>query len=432
MRALLVNPWITDFSAYDLWSKPLGLLKIAYYLKRSGFEVELIDCLDRFHPKLQRFLTKPLRGSIYGCGNYYFEEIEKPKILKDVPRRYKRYGLPIELFKSLLKEQKSPDVIFVTSGMTYWYPGVFEAIDLLKKQFSSTPIILGGIYATLCYQHAKENSGADIVYKGNKIEEIMSLISEKVNPEDDEDHYAYELYPNLGYITLRTSGGCPFRCTYCGWYLLEDKLWQAEPEAIINTIEHFYKMGIRNFSFYDDCLLYNSENHIIKILEGLKKRDIHCFFHTPNALNIRFISKRIARLLKESGFVNPRLGLEFTSSKMQQETGGKVSNKEFIRALRYLEEVGYSPKDVSVYLMMGLPGQSLDEIEESIRFLARFKVRIHLEEYAPVPGTPDYERSGLSKEVDPLLHNNSIFPLFREKYPEFQRLKDLVHNLNKI
>ncbi|MFQ5628541.1 MAG: hypothetical protein ACE5I1_07255 [bacterium] len=26
---LLVNPWITDFAAYDFWSKPLGLLYIA-------------------------------------------------------------------------------------------------------------------------------------------------------------------------------------------------------------------------------------------------------------------------------------------------------------------------------------------------------------------------------------------------------------------
>ena len=29
MRLLLVNPWIYDFVAYDLWSKPLGLIKIA-------------------------------------------------------------------------------------------------------------------------------------------------------------------------------------------------------------------------------------------------------------------------------------------------------------------------------------------------------------------------------------------------------------------
>jgi hypothetical protein len=59
-------------------------------------------------------------------------------------------------------------------------------------------------------------------------------------------------------------------------------------------------------------------------------------------------------------------------------------------------------------------------------------VRVYLEEYSPVPGTPDYERSGLAPDADPLLHNNSAFPLYSpEKYREIQRLKDLNHRLNE-
>ncbi|MBD3380022.1 MAG: B12-binding domain-containing radical SAM protein, partial [Candidatus Omnitrophica bacterium] len=49
---LIVNPWIYDFAAYDLWMKPWGLLKISSILKRNGFGVDLIDCLDRHHPSL--------------------------------------------------------------------------------------------------------------------------------------------------------------------------------------------------------------------------------------------------------------------------------------------------------------------------------------------------------------------------------------------
>ena len=30
---LLINPWITDFAAYNFWIKPLGLLYIASLLK---------------------------------------------------------------------------------------------------------------------------------------------------------------------------------------------------------------------------------------------------------------------------------------------------------------------------------------------------------------------------------------------------------------
>jgi hypothetical protein len=58
---LLINPWIYDFTAYDFWLKPLGLLYIAAILKKhSDFSLHFIDCLDRHHPLLGRKLkTKP-------------------------------------------------------------------------------------------------------------------------------------------------------------------------------------------------------------------------------------------------------------------------------------------------------------------------------------------------------------------------------------
>ena len=33
--------------AYDFWSKPLGLLYIAGVLREIGYDINLIDCMDR-------------------------------------------------------------------------------------------------------------------------------------------------------------------------------------------------------------------------------------------------------------------------------------------------------------------------------------------------------------------------------------------------
>ena len=38
-KIILINPWIHDFSAYDLWLKPLGLLYIAAYLEKYGYQI---------------------------------------------------------------------------------------------------------------------------------------------------------------------------------------------------------------------------------------------------------------------------------------------------------------------------------------------------------------------------------------------------------
>ena len=34
MKALLVNPWICDFAAYDLWLRPYGLLRVGAVLRK--------------------------------------------------------------------------------------------------------------------------------------------------------------------------------------------------------------------------------------------------------------------------------------------------------------------------------------------------------------------------------------------------------------
>lgn len=439
VRALLINPWIYDFAAYDLWSKPIGLLRIASCLKKAGVGVTLIDCLDRFHPRLQQDLgSKAPKSTVFGDGHYHSEPVEKPGVFRSIPRRFKRYGMPPGLFRALLAGE-SPDVVLVTSGMTYWYPGAFEAIRIVKEHFPSVPVLLGGIYARLCPEHARRYSRADLVYAGSNIREVVELVGKLVGkdfdvaPAEAEDpDPAYELYPELHYITLRTSSGCPFRCSYCGWYLLENGFRQADPERVFNLIKYFAGQKVKNFSFYDDALLYNAESHLVLILEKVIKSRLKVNFHTPNGLHVRFITPGVARLLKRAGFVRPRLGLETASAARQAETGGKVNNEEFLRAVKFLVGAGYSPGEIAANIMMGLPGQDFEEVKESIAFAASAGVRVHLEEYSPVPGTPGFARSGLPSDCDPLLHNNSAFPLYRpEDYYKFQELKDLARRLNR-
>ena len=67
---LLINPWITDFAAYNFWIKPLGLLSIASLLRKNGFQITLIDCID-FSIKTEK----------YGDGKFFKTKIEKPVLL---------------------------------------------------------------------------------------------------------------------------------------------------------------------------------------------------------------------------------------------------------------------------------------------------------------------------------------------------------------
>ena len=109
---------------------------------------------------------------------------------------------------SLIEEK--PDLIGITSGMTYWYPGVFKLIEITKKFFQGIPIILGGIYATLCYDHAKKHSGADIVFKSGIELDAAKLISELTQfPNPQSALICYHILPSTLVGEETESGSFP-------------------------------------------------------------------------------------------------------------------------------------------------------------------------------------------------------------------------------
>jgi len=440
LNILLINPWIYDFAAYDFWAKPIGFLYLAALLRHNGFSLHYIDCLctDRhFSPALS------LQRKESGQGKFLKTKIEKPESLKAINRNYSRYGIPSEVFQDLLLRLPQPDVILITSMMTYWYPGAFEVIKHVKRIFPKTPIILGGIYATLCTEHAKANSGADVVISGHGEIEVLKFVSSGAGNDitftpnlknlDSLPYPAFDLYNHLSYICILTSRGCPYRCVYCASHLLNHPYTSRDPIAVADEIELWWKcQGVTNFVFYDDALLFEPETRLIPLMKEIIRRGIPVNFHTPNGIHIRGMTDEIARLMFLSRFKTIRFGLETANENLMKKTGGKTTQAEFIQAITYLKKAGFSKEEIGVYLLTGLPGQRAEEVEESIAFVRDCGARPYLAEYSPIPGTVLWEEAIKTSRFDlanePLFHNNSIFPCEWEGFTQkdLERLKRLI------
>jgi radical SAM superfamily enzyme YgiQ (UPF0313 family) len=429
---LLIHPWITDFAAYNFWIRPLGLLSLASLLREYGCRVTLIDCLDHLSRRKQ-----------YGDGRFLKTKIEKPLPLKGVPRNYCQYGISEKALLERLSSVEKPDLVGITSGMTYWYPGLFKAIEIIRKAFKGVPIILGGIYATLCYEHAQKYSGAGIVFKGNGDRAVLQLMSELTHFElltdnckleiDNLAYPAFDLYLHLDYACISTSKGCPFRCTYCASPYLNQGFYRKDPGKVVEEIDYWTtRYSVRDIAFYDDALLFNPSEHFIPLMREVIRKGIHCKFHTPNGLHIREINDEVAELLFRGGFKTIRLGLETADEATQMESGGKVNNKEFENAIKNLKRAGYSGEEIGVYIMVGLPGQRAEEAKASIAFVKETGARPLLTEYSPIPHTPLFEKakekSPFDLENEPLFHNNSIFPCQWEGFTlaDYKKLKEMV------
>ena len=439
---LLISPWVYDFAAYDLWLKPLGLLTLSSILRRNGYSISYIDCLDRHHPALADYGFKS-KTKKDGSGHFYSEVIPKPDVLSDIPRRFRRYGLPPEVFKYELGQIPTPQAVLITCMATYWYPGAQLAIEMVKVKWPGMPVFLGGIYPSVCIEHAQRYSGADFVYPSSGMADFFVKLGELTGKSTCPANFSSLPPPDLTciknptYAVLATSRGCPFSCDYCASDYLYPGFNQKDPEAVYREIVDIVKTyHIKNFSLYDDALLVNPQEHIIPLLNKIiANNHLHLNFHTPNSTHARLVDREVAGLLYQSGFKNMRISLETARPDRQKELGGKVTCDEFSRAVKNLRQAGFKPYEIWVYIMIGMPGEIPEEVLESMIFALKCGALPVPVEYSPIPHTklwPLFAKEFADPDnIDPLLHNNSV-TLYRSQNSEILlQLKDLSQMFRK-
>ena len=417
LSILLVNPPIYDFTAFDFWLKPLGMLTVAGAIADADFQI--FDFLDRSH---SFYADKPqFKSDEFGRGRFFSKVIPKPDVLKMIPRYYRRFGLPAEIFAEFLKTNKPCDFVFIQTVMTYWYLGYREVIEAVKTYWPKAKIILGGPYTMICPDHAK-NIGADFIY------------GDENYPLHEAEGFRtpmWNLYENPETAAMKLTNGCPFECTYCAVPKFCDGFSAKPLEKAIEELNFLISLGVKNIAFYDDALLYKSDEVLKPFLRYVIENKIGVNFHTPNALNARFIDLELAKLMIKAGFKSFYLGFESRAGEFQKQTGAKILDSEFADAIKSLVAAGADINGITAYLILGHPRFDIQDVEESIKFVNSLGVRIMLADFSPIPGTPDGEFC--RKYVDmnePLMHNKTAFPIILLGNDEVNRIKDMCRKLN--
>lgn len=436
MRVLLINPYIYDVSAYSFWSAPLGLLYMGSIMRRNGAEVGLLDCLE----------IDETREKVDGRAPFVKRRVVNPGPVRGIGKRFRRYGLSPEQVLARLAEMEPPDVVMITCIMTYWYLGAKEIAEMVRSLFPKSRIILGGEYASLCYEHAARVMGAaDLVLQNFEANRLYAFVEEvcgyalsfRPDPGDlsEVPYPCFDLYERCRFVPLLTSVGCPHRCTYCATPYLQPRVARRGADDVVGEVRHWHGLGIDRFVLYDDSFLFRKEMYAKPILRAIGELPLKVSFYNPNAVNAAMIDREVARLLRGAGFEEVRLGFETADPAVQAATGGKVRTADLESALEYLRGAGFGPESLGVYVLTGLPGQPHEEVGKSLDYLETLGVRIHLAQFSPIPHTVLYEQHRGSARYpleEPMFQNNALFPFEWDGFTEgdLNRLKQRVRERN--
>ena len=440
---LLINPPVFDFAFYDLFVKPYGLFRIGHWLGETGYDIHIIDAMD-YNDSISVSRMGVCQRKENGTGKIFRQAVDLPPHIQSIPRQFSRYGVMRESLEAQMRAlPEPPDLILITTGMTYWYLGVQEMVRLSRKVFPSVPVGCGGIYASLMPEHCREVCEADFVTIGSAWPGMVKDLESLGLPVPRKAPSLYPLTNSTVWnnsAVLRLNEGCPFSCDYCASSLLCPSFKKGcSQDAFDFVMKLFNDRNCRNFAFYDDALLVDWDDVLKPFLQAVTDQmrtsgfgvDEAIRFYNPNALHIRYLDSEKLNLLRQSGFQEVRMGYESFDDDFHNQRDGKSSQWEFRRAIDAVKESEFPLERCQVYILAGLPGQKAEDVETSIRSAASTGVRCRIASYSPVPGTVLWEESlrhsPYPLEKEPLYHNNSFFPLEweglnRKKMDELRRL----------
>jgi radical SAM superfamily enzyme YgiQ (UPF0313 family) len=297
------------------------------------------------------------------------------------------FGLPLAKFRcELASLDFVPDQVYVTSIMTYWWESTRDVIDVVKQIFPSAEVLVGGIYPTLCPEHAEQNTKADIVVVG-EVREASDLWT---------DLSLYADPPNYAVITA--SRGCPYDCAHCAQRVLNGPgVRHRDPEDVIaEIVEKNKQFGITRFAFYEDNILIQCKQYFERILDLLLKTKLKLYLTAPEGFEVRLLYPELLKKMKAAGFKSVYLPLEVASLDEDIRLDQKnVHLEEFERAVDYCRQAGYHPglrQELNAFILYGVPHQPLDALVETILFAAHKVGNVTPMLYTPVPGSRLYRK----------------------------------------
>lgn len=384
---LLAPPWGDVYGNFKHVAKvgvfypPLGLCYIASYLEDAGYEVRVMD-------------AEAEGKNIHGV----MEEIRSFQ----------------------------PDAIGIQVVSPLW-DVVLEVCKNIKAE-QDIPIILGGPHITIVgkegfdqnpyYDYGVIGEGEETmldlvnhIVAGKPVDDVLGIVHKKDGeailngarpaPKDLDsylfpnrdglpmDRYLFSVPGKKGgirrFATITSTRGCPFECTFCTEPMIFGRMTRfRSAENVVDEIEYANKNnGVTHFIFVDDTLTVEKKR-IFAICDEIDRRGLKVTFEGWTHANT--ITEELLRRMHKSGLRRLSFGVEAGNAAILKSLKKGTDHDRILAAFKAAKAAGIETRGS---VILGLPGETIATVEESIEFTTGLKELDHcyFNIAMPYPGT---------------------------------------------
>lgn len=186
------------------------------------------------------------------------------------------------------------------------------------------------------------------------------------------------------YAFVVTSRGCPGGCRFCIKHVsYGNSIRFRSPENILAELELLYDLGVRSVNLYADLFTVSREQ-VVGLCELILERGLDLEW-TCNS-RVDFVDQDMLRLMGQAGCRWISWGIESGNETVLKRVRKGIDLERVKQSLRWSKEAGIRNWG---YFIIGLPGETEETIQETIRFSKQLPLDLVLFHIAaPYPGSP--------------------------------------------
>lgn len=376
-----------------------------------------------------------------------------------------------------------PDVIGMSILFSTAHRSTGHIADAVKRLWKDAPVVVGGMHATNAAESLLKMPSVDFVCRGEGesiIADLVQRMRSLDNPEsikgifdqkkllatgpalesapliDDLDEIplpAWHLLPMGEYVqsigsrvrrmdaieqdgeaTIVTSRGCPFSCTFCSsWTVHGRKMRFRSAENVVQELEILQERYGVNLVIPEDDLFTVKKPRIIELCNAIADRfDGSIGFQFPNGLSVATLDEDVIDAMIRMGMKLANIAIESGSAEVQRNIIKK--NCDLDRARRVVEICHDKGIFTRCYFIIGFPGETLEQIEETFAFASSLPSDWNVFNIAaPLIGSEMYGQMLSRGDIDDTYNWDSAFfheRSFDTKEIAAEHLKELVYASN--
>lgn len=369
---------------------------------------------------------------------------------------------------------ENPADIFAITMMTYDINPTRRHIEIIRKHYPSSLIVLGGAHpsgdflgilndfpqADFAFRGEAELGFREFLEKirGDGVQADLRKVANLVwrNPEgkivvngwrvvhelDSIPFPAWDLmdpreYPeaphggfarNFPVAPMVITRGCPFRCTFCSGKSVTGTL--VRKRSIANVMEELRYLaenfGVREVHVEDENFTLH-RRLVMEFCHALEESGLGLTWACPSGIRLDNLDEEMLDAMSRSGCHSVAVGVEFGSDRIHALTKKGLTVDLIREKLKLLSR--YDIK-VTGFFMMGIPGETREEMLMTMRLARELPIhRAQFNNFMPLPGTEIYDRLKEEGKLDGLptdhffVHDVSYVPegMTRKQLKNLQR-----------